>query len=86
MLVLLSSILSDYPGHEPHTLARRSGPGAHVVSVRKSPSKIPDVFVEPWVMPPRTLRINRTADAGLVAERAHCEVYEEGNFATQLRH
>jgi hypothetical protein len=28
----------------------------------------PDVFVEPWVMPPRTLRINRTADAGLVAE------------------
>ena len=46
----------------------------------------PDVFVEPWVMPPRTLRINRTADAGLAAERAHCEVYEEGNFATQLRH
>jgi hypothetical protein len=46
----------------------------------------PDVFVEPWVMPPRTLRINRAADAGLVAERAHCEVYEEGNFANQLRH
>jgi len=46
----------------------------------------PDVFVEPWVMPARTLRINRQADAGLVAERAYCEVYEEGNITTQLRH
>jgi hypothetical protein len=46
----------------------------------------PDVFVEPWVMPARTLRITRQADAGLVAERAYCEVYEEGNFETQLRH
>jgi hypothetical protein len=33
----------------------------------------PDVFVEPWVMPARTLRITRQADAGLVAERAYCE-------------
>jgi len=46
----------------------------------------PDVFVEPWVMPARTLRINRTADAGLVAERAYCETPEEGNFSNQLRH
>jgi hypothetical protein len=46
----------------------------------------PDVFVEPWVMPPRTLRINRAADAGLVAERAYCEVYETNDIVTQLRH
>ena len=38
----------------------------------------PEVLVEPWVMPPRTLRLNRAADAGLVAERAYCEVYEDG--------
>ncbi len=46
----------------------------------------PDVFVEPWVMPPRTLRLNVAADAGLVAERAYCEVYETGDIVTQLRH
>jgi hypothetical protein len=46
----------------------------------------PDVFVEPWVMPARTLRLNRTADAGLVAERAYCEVYETDDIVTQLRH
>ena len=44
------------------------------------PVEDPAVFVEPWVMPPRTLRINRTADAGLVAERAHCEVYGRGQL------
>ena len=27
----------------------------------------PDVLVEPWVMAPRTLRLNRAADAGIVA-------------------
>jgi len=46
----------------------------------------PDVFVEPWVMPPRTLRPNGAADAGLVAERAYCEVYETNDIVTQLRH
>jgi hypothetical protein len=46
----------------------------------------PDVFVEPWVMPPRTLRLNGAADAGLVAERAYCEVYETGDIVTQMRH
>ena len=46
----------------------------------------PDVFVEPWVMPPRTLRLNGAADAGLVPERAYCEVYETGDITTQLRH
>lgn len=46
----------------------------------------PDVLVEPWVMPPRTLRLNQGADAGLVAERAYCEVYELEDISTQLRH
>jgi hypothetical protein len=46
----------------------------------------PDVLVEPWVMPARTLRLNTQADAGLVAERAYCEVYETGSISTQLRH
>jgi hypothetical protein len=46
----------------------------------------PDVLVEPWVMPPRTLRLNTAPDAGLVPERAYCEVYEQGNITNQLRH
>jgi hypothetical protein len=46
----------------------------------------PEVLVEPWVMAPRTLRLNQAADAGLVPERAYCEVYEEGNVTNQLRH
>jgi hypothetical protein len=46
----------------------------------------PDVLVEPWTMAPGTLRINKTKDAGLIPERAYCEVYEEGNISTQIRH
>src|SRR5215510_10744371 len=46
----------------------------------------PDVFVEPWVMPPRTLRLNTAFDAGLVSERAYCEVYETSDIVTQMRH
>src|SRR6516225_3831140 len=46
----------------------------------------PDVLVEPWVMAPRTLRLNTMPDAGLVPERAYCEVYEEGKITTQMRH
>ena len=44
----------------------------------------PDVFVEPWVMPTRILRAG--GGDGIVPERAHCEVYEQGQFETQLRH
>jgi hypothetical protein len=43
----------------------------------------PESFIEPWVMPARTLRLG--ADT-IIAERAHCEVYEEGNHTNQLRH
>ena len=35
---------------------------------------------------PRTLRLNRGADAGIVPERAYCEVYETNDITTQLRH
>ena len=46
----------------------------------------PDVLVEPWVMPPRTLRLNGVPDAGLVPERAYCEVYETKDISGQARH
>ena len=43
----------------------------------------PESFIEPWVMAARTLRLG--ADT-IIAESAHCEVYEEGNHTNQLRH
>jgi hypothetical protein len=46
----------------------------------------PEVLVEPWVMAPRTLRINPNPDAGLLPERAYCEVYELEDIANQIRH
>jgi hypothetical protein len=45
----------------------------------------PDDLIEPWVMPDKTLRL-RTGAPQLIHERANCEVYEEGNISTQLRH
>jgi len=44
-----------------------------------------EAFVEPWVMPTRVLRPGGFGD-GIQAERANCEVYEEGNVTNQLRH
>jgi hypothetical protein len=44
----------------------------------------PDVFVEPWVMPTRILRPG--GGDGIIAERANCEVYEQGEITNQLRH
>jgi hypothetical protein len=46
----------------------------------------PESFLEPWVMTPRILRLSPGNDAGLIPERANCEVYETGNITTQLRH
>jgi hypothetical protein len=44
----------------------------------------PAVLLEPWVMPTRVLRLsNRDV---VMAERADCEVYEEGNETSQVRH
>jgi hypothetical protein len=44
----------------------------------------PEVLIEPWVMPTRILRPG--FGDGIQAERASCEVYEEGNVTNQLRH
>ena len=44
----------------------------------------PESFVEPWVMPARTLRLG--GGDGLIAERAHCEVYETADITNQMRH
>ena len=48
----------------------------------------PEMFVEPWVMATRILRQAQGpfAGDGIQAERASCEVYEEGNVTNQLRH
>jgi hypothetical protein len=48
----------------------------------------PEMFAEPWVMATRVLRPAQGpfAGDGIQAERANCEVYEEGNVTNQLRH
>jgi hypothetical protein len=46
----------------------------------------PEVLVEPWVIPTRTLRLNKNPDAGLLRERGNCEVYEDEDIVTQIRH
>lgn len=46
----------------------------------------PESFVEPWVMTPRTLRLNPNPEAGLLPERGNCEVYETKDISTQIRH
>ncbi len=51
----------------------------------------PDSFVQPWVMKTRVLRQGGGfgpfgGGDGIQPERAYCEVYEEGNVTTQLRH
>jgi hypothetical protein len=44
----------------------------------------PESFVEPWVAPQRILRLGN--GNALIAERAHCEIYEEQSITNQLRH
>ena len=48
----------------------------------------PEVLLEPWVMPTRVLALDTAATASgrVQAERANCEVYEEGNVTSQVRH
>jgi len=44
----------------------------------------PEVLLEPWVMPTRVLPlVDRDV---IMPERANCEVYEEGNETSQVRH
>jgi hypothetical protein len=44
----------------------------------------PESFLEPWVMPARTLRLG--GGDGIMPERSHCEVYETQDITTQMRH
>jgi hypothetical protein len=46
----------------------------------------PVVLAEPWVIPTRTVRLNKNPDAGLLRERGNCEVYEDEDIVTQIRH
>ena len=47
----------------------------------------PEVLVEPWVLPTRTLRRNTNPNAGLLRERGNCETSQETEAAaSQIRH
>ncbi len=46
----------------------------------------PDVLAQPWVMTPRVLTLSKYPDAGLISERANCEVYETKDISSQIRH
>jgi hypothetical protein len=46
----------------------------------------PEVLAEPWVMTPRILTQSTFPDAGLISERANCEVYETKDISSQIRH
>jgi hypothetical protein len=47
----------------------------------------PEVLLEPWVFPTRTMRRNTTANAGLIRERGNCETnFETEAAASQIRH
>jgi hypothetical protein len=67
--------------HVVEKLTRKGGEILYEVTVED-----PEVLAEPWVMTPRKLTFNRTPDAGLIAERGNCEVYETSNITSQIRH
>jgi hypothetical protein len=47
----------------------------------------PEMFLEPWVMPTRVMTVATGAAAERIpAERSPCEVYEEDNITSQVRH
>ena len=47
----------------------------------------PEMFLEPWVMPTRVLTLAQGEAADRIpAERSPCEVYEEDNVTSQVRH
>jgi hypothetical protein len=47
----------------------------------------PEVLLEPWVFPTRTVRRNTNPNAGLIRERGNCETsFETDAAATQIRH
>jgi hypothetical protein len=46
----------------------------------------PELLVESWVLPTRTVLRNPNPNAGLIRERGDCTVQELGHAATQIRH
>lgn len=46
----------------------------------------PEALAEPWVMTPRVMTLSTFPDAGLISERANCEVYEIKDITSQIRH
>jgi hypothetical protein len=47
----------------------------------------PEMLLEPWVFPTRTLRRNTNPNAGLIRERGNCETSQETDAAaSQIRH
>jgi hypothetical protein len=46
----------------------------------------PEVLAEPWVLTPRVLTLSKFPGAGLISERADCEVYEIKDITSQIRH
>jgi hypothetical protein len=46
----------------------------------------PEMLVEPWVLPTRTVVRNQNPNAGLIRERGDCTVQEYGHAASQIRH
>ena len=47
----------------------------------------PEVLLEPWVIPTRTMRRNTNPNAGLLRERGNCETSQETEAAaSQIRH
>jgi hypothetical protein len=46
----------------------------------------PEVLAEPWVMTPQTLRLAANDEAGLLGESSACEVYENDDVTSQIRH
>jgi hypothetical protein len=67
--------------HVVEKLTRKGGEILYEVTVED-----PEVLVEPWVMTPWRLTLNRNPDAGLIPERGNCEVYELSNITSQIRH
>ena len=47
----------------------------------------PEMLLEPWVFPTRTVRLNTNPNAGLIRERGNCETSQETEAAaSQIRH
>ena len=48
----------------------------------------PEVLLEPWVLPERTISLNANPNAGFIAESAPCSEYEAGELAagSHIRH